>query len=421
MSDPIYKSRPSAFALRPASLDRVHRINDFIHVSEGLSNSFLISTPAGRIVVNTGMGFEGPTRRAAYDEVDASPTRYIILTQGHVDHVGGVDCFLEEGTDLIAQQNNQEHQSYDGRIGTFRAMRSYFAFAEAIDTAGHLPDVPQPVRPPKQSVPVPTITFEDHYAFALGGLEIELFWTPGGETRDSLVIWLPQHRICLAGNLFSCLFGHIPNLVTIRGDRYRDALEFVSSIDRVRDLEPDLLLVGHGGPLEGASRIREEIERVRGATLYVHDAVVQGMNANKTVHQLMGEIELPPELEVGQGYGKVAWDVRAIWEYYAGWFHHASTTELYPEPATSMYAELTAMAGGAAAVAAQAATRLAEGQPLRAIHLAEVALASDAEHRMALEVYRDAHRALEEKSVNFWETKWLQNQIAQTEKKLAAH
>ena len=46
---------------------------------------------------------------------------------------------------------------------------------------------------------------------------------PGAETNDSLVIWLPDHRICFVGNLFGCLIGHIPNLVTVRGDRYRDA------------------------------------------------------------------------------------------------------------------------------------------------------------------------------------------------------
>ena len=88
MATPLYRSRPSAFEIRPASEDRVRRINDFIHISEGLSNSYLLSTPAGRIVVNTGMGFEGPIRRAAYDKVDPQPSRYIILTQGHVDHVG---------------------------------------------------------------------------------------------------------------------------------------------------------------------------------------------------------------------------------------------------------------------------------------------------------------------------------------------
>ena len=49
----------------------------------------------GRIVVNTGMGFEAPVHRANYDAVDLSPIRYVILTQGHYDHVGGTDVLSD--------------------------------------------------------------------------------------------------------------------------------------------------------------------------------------------------------------------------------------------------------------------------------------------------------------------------------------
>ena len=68
------------------------------------------------------------------------------------------------------------------------------------------------------------------------------------------------------------------------------------------------------------------------------------------VHSLMQDIELPAELEVGQGYGKVSWGVRAIWQNYAGWFHHRSTTELYSLPQSSIHAELVDMLGASALV-----------------------------------------------------------------------
>ena len=94
--------------------------------------------------------------------------------------------------------------------------------------------------------------------------------------------------------------------------------------------KPELLVTGHFEPIAGADRINAELTRLRNAIQYIHDQTVAGMNAGKDVRTLMREITLPAEYEVGQGYGKVAWDVRAIWENYSGWFHHRSTTELYP-------------------------------------------------------------------------------------------
>ncbi|MGO8849017.1 MBL fold metallo-hydrolase, partial [Mycobacterium sp.] len=89
--EPIYRSRPGADAMRPAAAERAERIAPGLWCSPGLSNSYLLTTEDGRVIVNTGMGFEGPVHRANFDAVDSSPVRYIIFTQGHVDHVGGLD------------------------------------------------------------------------------------------------------------------------------------------------------------------------------------------------------------------------------------------------------------------------------------------------------------------------------------------
>jgi len=419
MVTPLYRSRPGGFEIQPASQPEARPINDFIYVSEGLSNSYLIVTPEGRVVINTGMGFEAPVHKRNYDAVDRGPIRYILLTQGHVDHVGGVDLFREPGTEIVAQASNAVQQADDALVMSFRASRSAFAFADAISRSLRYVNehIDGPI--PPQSRPVPTITFDDRYAFTLGGVEFELLSTPGGETTDSMVIWLPQQRICFTGNLFSALFGHFPNLVTIRGDRYREGPRFVASLDRVLALEPELLLVGHHQPVAGGALIRRELGRVRGAVEYVHDAVVRGMNDGKDVYTLMRDIRVPPELEVGQGYGKVSWSVRAIWETYAGWFHHHSTTELYPVPPWSVHPDLVELAGGADAVAGRAREKLDAGALLDAIHLAEVALAAEPAHRPSLEVSVAAHERLESESENFWQTSWLRRQIALLRGRLA--
>jgi alkyl sulfatase BDS1-like metallo-beta-lactamase superfamily hydrolase len=242
----------------------------------------------------------------------------------------------------------------------------------------------------------------------VGGRGIELISVPGGETTDSLVVWLPEERICLCGNTFGPLIGHIPNLVTMRGDRYRDALTAIASVERVRDLRAEVLVTGHFEPVRGAERIDAELGRLRDALQYIHDQTVAGMNAGKDVRTLMREITLPAECEVGQGYGKVAWDVRAVWENYSGWFHHESTTELYPVGFDSVAADVVELAG-AEALVDRARAHLAADRALQAIHLAQLV---PADHPGVRDVLRQAHEKLLAGSTNFWESAWLRNQIA---------
>jgi glyoxylase-like metal-dependent hydrolase (beta-lactamase superfamily II) len=86
MTSPLYRSRPGGFDIKPASQSEARRIAEGIYVSEGLSNSYLVVTSEGRVVINTGMGFEAPIHKRNYDAISSAPIRYILLTQGHVDH-----------------------------------------------------------------------------------------------------------------------------------------------------------------------------------------------------------------------------------------------------------------------------------------------------------------------------------------------
>jgi alkyl sulfatase BDS1-like metallo-beta-lactamase superfamily hydrolase len=144
--------------------------------------------------------------------------------------------------------------------------------------------------------------------------------------------------------------------------------------------------------------------------VWVHDRTVDGMNAGDDVHTLMRDIVLPDRFDLGEGYGKTAWNVRAIWETYAGWFHHQSTTELYGVPATAVAGDIVEAAGADALVGA-AQVRLAAGEPQAAIHLTDIVLAADPAHAGARAAAVDAHEVLLAASENFWERAWLRRQV----------
>jgi alkyl sulfatase BDS1-like metallo-beta-lactamase superfamily hydrolase len=130
----------------------------------------------------------------------------------------------------------------------------------------------------------------------------------------------------------------------------------------------------------------------------------------------MEEIRLPPELRVGQGYGKVSWAVRTLWESYVGWFKLESTAELYPDPSGAALAELVAAAGTDVALE-RARQALARGDAAVAVRLGEAVAAAEPEHGGLRQLMADAHRYLLDHggSDSFWEHGWLVDQLRRWE------
>ena len=264
------------------------------------------------------------------------------------------------------------------------------------------------------------ILFDDSHCFELGDRRFELYATPGGESLSSLVVWLPQDEIVIVGNLFGPIFGHIPNLYTLRGDKIRSATRYIESIERVKALKPAMIITGHQ-VIDGIKEIQVVVSKLSDAVAYLHEKTIEGMNAGRDVQALMRDITLPKHLKVGQGHGKVPWCVRAIWEEYAGWFHYDSTTSLYSVPRSSVADDIVELAGGVDRLIARAEQYIFLHNALKAIHLIDIALASEPENTAALQAKIDTHQQLLEEagSENFSETMWLKSEIKIAEAKLA--
>ena len=408
--DHLIDTRGGKELLTPVYEDPAHRVNDFIFRSGGSTASYNVLTDHGRIIVNTGMGYEAPHHKRVHDSVRAGPTSHIVTTQAHVDHVGGVALFREPGTVYIAQANNAACQYDDKRIQALRA-RTASTWFDVAGKAARKIAAENPGVPMTQDVPTPDLTFDRRLGLTVDGLRIELI-AASGETIDSCIVWLPEHRIAMISNLLGPLFPHFPNLNTLRGDRYRYPEAYLQTVRTLRDLQPELLITGRALPIAGAELIDACLARLHGAVDHVHAETLRGMNEGKDISTLMREVKLPPHLRVGQGYGKVSWGVRTIWEIYMGWFKLRSTTEIYPDERIDALAELVDTAGVDAAVG-RAHFLLGRGDAVLAIHLVEGVLAREPDHRGARAVMVAAHQHLLDAGgeTNLWENGWLREQI----------
>jgi alkyl sulfatase BDS1-like metallo-beta-lactamase superfamily hydrolase len=371
-----------------------------VYESRGIGNSYLLTTPDGDVLVNAGGLGDARRGRELFSKVSHGPVRLIVLTQSHANQYGGLEVYKTPDNVVVAHRNYPEDRRYSEALSAHYRRGSRRMFSQITG-------------PTRDIVPTaevyPDLLIDELHTFELGGRRFELHWTPGGETRSALIVWLPEEKIAVVGNLFGPLFGNQPNLNTIRGDKPRWALQTIDSLKKVRALGAQLVLTGHE-EIRGAAHIEREVTRIIDSVQWVHDRTVEGMNAGLDLRTLMRDVRPPPELTLTEEYGKVSWNVRAIWHEYTGWFDpDRGTTELYGVPPSSVAPAIAELAGGADRLAERAAQFVAEQKPLEALHLLDIALAAAPSSELSRSVKRQALELLlaQTGGKNLWERMWI--------------
>jgi glyoxylase-like metal-dependent hydrolase (beta-lactamase superfamily II) len=194
-------------------------------------------------------------------EVTDKPIRYVVLTHCHAVRVLGASGYgaqqiiaSQDTYDLIVERGEQDKASEIGRFP--RLFR----------------DV--------QSVPAgmtwPTITFNQKMTLWLGKLEVQLLQLGRGHTKGDTVVWLPQDRVLLSGDLVE--FDATP----YAGDAYFK--DWPATLANVAALKPVALVPGRGPALMGEARVAAGLAATGGFIADVRASVEAGVAAGKDLN-----------------------------------------------------------------------------------------------------------------------------------------
>ena len=226
------------------------------------------------------------------------PIKYVFNTHYHFDHAHGNQIFGDDVeiighefvrsmlmTDVLAQRTNRSFtagipaqvEALRARVaGTTDAAERQRLEAQLVIQEAHGLAI-QETRPTP-----PNVTYRDSLTLVKGGREVQLHFPGRGHTGGDSLVFLPEERIVFTGDFFvgSPAAGSLPYM----GDGYVE--EWPASLDRLRALDFDVMVPGHGTPF----REREQIDHLQAYLRDFHTQVsalhAQGVSAQDATAQV---------------------------------------------------------------------------------------------------------------------------------------
>jgi len=194
-------------------------------------------------------------------EVTDKPIRYVVLTHYHAVRVLGAAGYgaehilaSQDTRDLIVERGEQDKASEIGRF----------------------PRLFQNVETVPPGLTWPTMTFTGKMTLWLGKLEVQLIQLGRGHTKGDTVVWLPQERTLLSGDLVE--FGATP----YAGDAYFK--DWPQTLDNIAALKPAALVPGRGAALTTPAEVAEGLTGTRNFISDVYASVQEGVKAGRDLN-----------------------------------------------------------------------------------------------------------------------------------------
>ncbi len=394
--------------------------NVYSAVGYSLGNSVMIEGADGVIIVDTLSSVEAARMvMAEFRKITPKPVVAVIYTHFHPDHTSGVKGFVSAEdvasgrVAVYAQESLMKNYVTQGElIGSILGVRSSYSFGAGM-TADERQGMNYGLGPLYQTgstsfIP-PTKTFGEQMDATIAGVKLRFIHSPS-ETPDHLTIFLPDSKVLISGDMIQG--PAFPNIHTLRGASFRDPLAWVESIDRARELKPEVLAPLHGPPVLGTAKVEEVMRNYRDGIQFVHDQTIRYMNKGLTPDELVAAVKLPPDLDhyapyLRPFYGTVSHSVREIYVGYLGWFE-GDPVALDPTPRVESARRHVALMGGRDRVLAEARQSMDTGDAQWAAELTTYLIRINHDDRDARAVKAAAFRkmGLASKNIN-WRTWYL--------------
>jgi glyoxylase-like metal-dependent hydrolase (beta-lactamase superfamily II) len=195
-------------------------------------------------------------------EVTGKPIKYILLTHYHAVRVLGASAYgaqqiiaSQDTYDLIVERGEQDMKSEIERFPRlFNAVES----------------VP--------GLTWPTLTFKGEMTLWLGKLEVKIMQLGRGHTKGDTVLWLPQDKVMLSGDLVE--YGATPYC----GDAYYQ--DWPATLDALAAFNPEKLVPGRGAALKTPQEVADGIAGTRAFVSELFNQVKLGAAAGKDLNEI---------------------------------------------------------------------------------------------------------------------------------------
>ncbi|HCY17325.1 MAG: MBL fold metallo-hydrolase [Curvibacter sp. GWA2_64_110] len=209
--------------------------------------------------------------------VTDKPIKYVVLTHYHAVRVLGASAYQPQ--QIIASQDTYDLIVERGE-------------ADKASEIGRFPRLFRNVETVPQGLTWPTLTFTGKMTLWLGQLEVQLLQLGRGHTKGDTVVWLPQEKVLLSGDLVE--FDATP----YAGDAYFQA--WPQTLQNIAALKPQALVPGRGAALRSEAQVAQGLAMTRDFVSDLYASVKAGAAAGRDLKAVYRETYAQLKPKYGQ-------------------------------------------------------------------------------------------------------------------------